>query len=521
MFKKKIRKDVKRVLINAECNEVRVAIMDKRLEEFFIERSDEQSYVGNIYKGCVQSVIPGIQSAFVDIGLEKNGFLYVTDVKTHESDGQRYREDSDSEGELVIRPQGKVPIEKSLSVGDEILVQVEKDPISTKGVRLTTYISIPGQYLVLMPFIRQRGVSKRISTQEEREFLLETLNDLSFLNNLGCVVRTAAEGQERKRIISDAKNLYRIWTKILRKEKRVSAPSVLHEERDLIERVVRDSFREDIDEMIVDDEDVYKKVKTFVRSNMPDYLSKIKLYRGSEPLFYAYHVERELQRVYRKKVPLKCGGYLVIEQTEALVTIDVNTGKNVGKGNFEKTVFETNMEAAIEIPRQLRLRAMGGIIIIDFIDMKDKDNRKKVYNTLSKEVKKDKTKTNILQISKMGLIEMTRQRTGHGVFKKLHEECPHCEGSGHIKSTTSIALDIIRKLKLIFIRSQEKNILLYIHPQIYDRIMSNYRAYVLEIEKRFGRHVDMRKDPDLLIWQVRIFRLSTKEELEFREILAL
>lgn len=507
----------RRIIVNAECDEVRVAILEKNiLSEFYVERKEDQRYVGNIYKGRVDSVVPGIQSAFVDIGLEKNGFLYVTDVLVPGDQEQEIDFDSDFDLEAYKKDKRRLrlPIEQMLSPGDEVIVQVEKDPISSKGVRLTNFVSLPGRFTVLMPLVRHRGISKRIAEYEERDRLREIVSNIKFLKNYGCVVRTAAQGRDKRQVVADFRYLTKCWNNVLRGERKREAPALLHEESNLIMRTVRDHFIDNVEEFVVDNKEEFKKVKSFLGSIMPEARKKVVFYKHEEPIFEYYGLEKEVKKIFAKTVSLRCGGYLVIEETEALVAIDVNTGRNIGRGDFEKTVCKTNLEAAVEIPRQLRLRDIGGIVIIDFIDMKIRKNQQEVWNTLLRETRKDKSKINISHISKMGLVEMTRQRKGSGIFNMLHDKCPCCDGRGLVKSPLSSALDVMRQIKLVFLRTKEKAITLYVHSEVADKLLDNYRDHLMKLEKRFHKQLDVRRDREMLIDQYSFVASSTKEEIE-------
>ena len=367
-----------------------------------------------------------------------------------------------------------------------------------------------------MPSVKHRGISKRVNNPEERGRLRDIINGIKFLRNYGCIVRTAATNRDKKQIVADFKYLHKIWSQVLKGSKKNSAPALLHEESSLIMRIVRDHLHEGIDEFVIDNKEEYKKIVSYLGSVMPEMKKKVMLYKNDDPVFDYYGIEREIQKIYRKTVSLRCGGYLVIEQTEALVAIDINTGRNVGRGDFEKTVFKTNMEAAMEIPRQLRLRDIGGIVIIDFIDMKSRKNQQEVFNALLRELRKDKSRTNVLQISRMGLVEMTRQRRGIGLYKKLHESCPYCEGTGHVKSVLSCSLDMLRKIKLAFLRAEGRDVILYLHPKIADSLLTEYRDPIEKLEKRFKKRLDIRREYDFHIEQFRLVSGSNKKELEIR-----
>lgn len=507
----------KRILVNVEHDEVRVSVMQgDTLSEYYVERGDDQRHVGEIIKGRVDTVVPGIQSAFVDVGLEKNGFLYVTDVMAPQDREQMedMGDDFDFESYKHSRNRQYLPIEKMLSPGDEILVQVEKDPIGNKGVRLTTFISLPGRFTVLMPGVKHRGISKKVSSYDERSRLRDIVNNIRFLKDYGCIVRTAANGREKKQVVGDFKDLVKTWNKVQKGFKKMDAPAVLHSDRNLLLRVMRDHYTDNVSELNIDDKDGHKTLRSYFGSVMPEAREKVQLFKHDEPIFHYYGIEKEIQKIYQKTASLPCGGYLVIEQTEALVAIDVNTGRHVGRGDFEKTVFKTNWEAAMEIPRQLRLRDIGGIVIIDFIDMKMRKNQMEIFNTLIRELKKDKSKTNILQISRMGLIEMTRQRRGHGIFKTLHDVCSKCDGRGYVKSVSTSSLDIIRYMRLLFLKSSENDIIAFMHPDVVDYLLTKYRDYLSKFEKKFGKRLDLRREYNFRIDETKFVSKASKREIE-------
>jgi ribonuclease G len=506
---------VKKIIVNKEHNETRVAVLENnKLSEYFVERTEEASNVGNIYKGIVNAVIPGIQASFVNVGLEKDGFLHVSDVCSKKLDIEIDEDDFDLEKYKRESRKNKLSIDNLLKSGDDIVVQVEKDPIARKGVRLTTYVSMPGKFVVLMPNVKHKGISRKITDKEERARLKDILKSTKVLNDYGCVVRTVAQGKKQKEIVNEIKHLVKIWQEIVKKEQKIDAPAALKEEGDLVSRVVRDYFTESVNELIIDDKAEFTKIVKYLKKILPDMAKKVKFYSLEEPIFEYFKIEKSIEKLYKKNVYLKCGGHLVIEQTEALIAIDVNTGKHIGGSDFEKTVFKTNMEAAEEIPRQLRLRDVGGIIIVDFIDMKSKKNQLEVYNNLNRFLRKDRSKTDILQISKMGLLEMTRQRRGSGLYESLHDYCPYCEGTGHVKSVMSISLDVLRKIKKLFLTSSENDFVVYLHPKVVDRLLGEDRGHLDVLEKHFRKRIDIRNDIDSHIEGVRFISGVSKKPLE-------
>lgn len=452
------------IFINCTPQESRIAIMeDGSLAEFLIERKQERGIVGNIYKGKVARVLPGMQAAFVDIGMDKAAFLHVSDFST--------APETVSEEEIVFegtKPSShrRLPIERQLSRGQEILVQVAKDPLGLKGARLTSHISLPGRYLVFMPTTNHIGISRRIDDEKERKRLKEIALSL-MTDEGGFILRTACEGRSKREIQRDLGFLIKLWKRIQKKAESATAPSPIHQDLDLIARTIRDFFTTETHQVIIDHVKEYRRILDFVGHFMPRLKSKITLYTQTEPIMDRYGVEEKIAKALEPKVWLHSGGYITIERTEALTAIDVNTGRFVGKRNQEETILKTNLEAAQEIVHQLRLRNIGGIIIIDFIDMEKEANRKRVYEALREAIKKDKARTNILKISELGLVEMTRQRTRESLENMLLSPCPYCEGRGRIKSHVTVAYEILRAIKKEKTHLEDgKRIVVRLHPEI-------------------------------------------------------
>ncbi|MDP2929768.1 MAG: Rne/Rng family ribonuclease, partial [Candidatus Omnitrophota bacterium] len=435
------------IYINVEQHEKRVIVLDnKRIEEFYIERADTVNLVGNIYKGKVESVLPGIEAAFVNIGLEKNGFLYVTDVEKDVSAFDRLLDEEGAEPHEKRDEEKRQSIAEMLKKGDEVLVQVVKEPISTKGARLTAHISIPGRFLVLMPFDNRIGLSKRIEDHKERDRIRKIIEELKLPKDVGFIVRTAAIGASQKDFFRETRYLIRLWQHIRYKSRKSKPPQLIHQEYDLILRITRDAFTAATVALTVDAKNDYKRISKFLRICSPELRSRLKLYNDRVPIFEKYDVERQIDKIYNRIIQLKGGGYLVFDETESLVAIDVNSGKSVGHKNLEETAFRTNLEAAMEVPRQLRLRDIGGIIIIDFIDMEFGGHRKTIVKTLEKALENDKAKTKILNISSIGLVEMTRQRARRSIEAKSYQRCPYCNGRGTIKSASTVSTNLARQL---------------------------------------------------------------------------
>ena len=455
------------IFINCTPQESRIAIVeDGSLADFLVERKQERGVAGNVYKGKVARVLPGMQAAFVDIGLDKAAFIHVSDFSTVPEASP-----STTEDEIIFeRPKAvqhrRLPIERQLSRGQEILVQVAKDPIGMKGARLTSHISLPGRYLVFMPTTSHVGISRRIEDDKERKRLKEIA--LSLLTDEGgFILRTASEERSKREIQNDLGFLTKLWGRIQNKAEGAAAPVLIHQDLDLIARTIRDFFTTETHQVVIDQMKEYRRILDFVGHFMPRLKSKIALYTQAEPIMDYYGVEEKITKALERKVWLHSGGYITIERTEALTAIDVNTGRFVGKRNQEETILKTNLEAAPEIVRQLRLRNVGGIIIIDFIDMEKEGNRKKVYEALKEAIKKDKARTNILKISELGLVEMTRQRTRESLENMLLGPCPYCEGRGRIKSHITVAYEILRAIKREKTHLEDgKRIVVRLHPEV-------------------------------------------------------
>lgn len=478
----------KLILINANPYETRVAILEGRdLVEFYVERERDKGVMGNIYKGKVVRVLPGMQAAFVDIGMDRTAFLHIADIydSWDEVDFTK-TEDMPRLGSFTSVP--NTSIEDILKAGQDILVQVQKEPIGSKGARLTSYISIPGRYLVLMPTHSRIGVSKRIEVEKEKKRLREIVMELK-PQDMGFIIRTACEGRNEEDIKKDMDYLIRLWRTIQEKRESSSTPSLLYHDLDLALRTLRDLFTEDVNKVIIDSSEEYDRVVKFVDTYMPHLRPFVEHYDGDEPLFEFYGVEVQIGEALEKRVWLKSGGYIVIDQTEALTTIDINTGKYVGKRSPEDTVLKTNLEAVKEIAYQLRLRNIGGIIIIDFIDMEKPSNRQKVYRALKEAIKDDRAKTTILKISELGLVEMTRKRVRESLLQSLCSPCFYCEGKGFIKSKTTIAVDIYRALLKDCPKMRKKKVTLYCHPEIAELLYDEMRDLIEDIEKRYKKRI--------------------------------
>ncbi|TVM01865.1 MAG: ribonuclease E [Candidatus Kuenenia stuttgartiensis] len=480
----KITKTKTRMLINAiEPEECRIAILENNiLEELYIERSSREQIAGNIYKGRVVNIEPNLEAAFVDIGLKKNGFLHASDVLVP-SEGKNQGEEADPP------PVRHHRIRDVLQQGKEILVQVTKESLGTKGPSLTTYISLPGRYLVLMPEVKRYGVSKKITEEEERQRLKKILESLNPPKNIGFIVRTAGVQQTKRELQKDFHYLLKLWKNICKKSKEIDAPGVIYQESDLVIRVIRDIFSQDINEIIVDSESVFKRTREFLRIIMPKYEKQLKFYNKEKPLFHNFGIENAIEEINSRKIPLLHGGSIVLEQTEALVAIDVNSGKYKGKCDPEETAFRTNMIAAKEIARQIRLRDLGGVIVIDFIDMRDEKHIQAVEKAIADSLKRHRARTKMLKMSKFGTIEITRQRIRPSLRDVLFEECKFCCGTGYAKTVESLCLNIMRDVKFALHLPQVVRIEITSNNDVVDYLQNQKRKQMAEIEDAYNKKI--------------------------------
>lgn len=468
------------ILINVTPSEIRVAVVENGVvQELYIERSSRRGWVGNIYKGRVNRILPGMQAAFVDIGLERAAFLHASDIRV--PSGQT----GGLESEVGIPS-----ITSLLSEGQDVLVQVIKDPIGTKGARLTTQISIASRYLVYMPEMSGIGVSLKIEDEEERQRLKSLL--LSILcegNQGGYILRTVAEGAIGDDLHTDLEFLHRLWCTIKERSQTVKAGNVVHEDLSLVMRTMRDLVHERVERVRIDSRETYHKVVDFAERFVPELLATLEYYQGERPIFELYGIEDEIQKSLGRKVQLKSGGYLIIDQTEAMTTIDVNTGAFVGHRNLEETIFKTNLEAAQAICRQLRLRNLGGIIIIDFIDMEEEDHKRQVLRALEKGLEKDHAKTHISEVSSLGLVEMTRKRTRESLEQILCETCPTCGGRGTVKTVETVCYEILREILREARQFEASQYLVIAAQEVVDRLMDEESASVAELEDFIGKPI--------------------------------
>lgn len=505
------------LLINARSYETRVALIENNvLAEFHLERPRRHSLAGNIYKGQVVRVLPGMQAAFVEIGLERAGFLYVSDVIDHfeefellmkqEEAGDRGEEFEvlNEELEEEIQPVYYNNIDDLLKEGQELMVQIMREPIGSKGARITTHISLPGRHLVLMPTMDHVGVSRRIEDEEERKKLRDLLTGLK-ADGYGLIARTVSEGVGRDKLKTEMEFLIKLWTNIQQKMARGSVPSMIYQDLNITLRSVRDLFTKEVDRLVIDSKSEYDQILNFIDTFNPKLKHLVHLYEEPEPLFDAYGIEMELGRALGKKVWLKSGGYIVIEMTEALTSVDVNTGRYVGKRNLEETILKTNLEAVKEIAYQLRLRNIGGLVVIDFIDMEKKNDREKVFNALREALKRDKSKTNVLKMSELGLIEMTRKRTRENLNRIFREPCFYCEGEGWLKSRSSIGYQVLRQIEREAWESQRDSVVVRVHPDIAGILLDEERPALEELETRIGKRISVESRENIHIEQFEIY----------------
>jgi ribonuclease G len=486
-----------KMLIESDPHQTRIAVLeDDRLTEIFVERHRHRGLVGNVYKGRVTRVLPGMQAAFVDVGLERDAFLYVSDVAGDVEAMEELEIEEPRNHDDPPAHHGPAPsIDELLKPGQEIIVQVVKDPLPNKGARISTHVTLPGRYLVLLPTVRHFGVSRRIEDEAERERLLGVLGQLS--TNGGLIVRTVGEGKGPEEFESDLAYLSRLWDKIRQRAGKVSAPTLLHQDLDLALRIVRDLLRQDFSVLWVDGEETYERIVEFLDQVQSSLVGKVKLFRQGSTLFEQFGIEEQIEAALKSKVWLRSGGYIVINPTEALVAIDVNTGRFVGQSNLEDTVLQTNLEAVQEIVRQIRLRDLGGIIVIDLIDMVEPEHRAEVFASLESELKKDRAKTKMLNISEFGLVEITRKRSRANLERLLTQPCPYCSGRGRIKSLTTICLNLRKELLNQRGRAGQTELLLRVHPEVSRALQQEERAILDELQRSLGVHILLQSDPEL------------------------
>lgn len=511
---KKIHKEV---VINAETLETRVAVLEEgKLEEFNIERTTEERLVGSIFKGKVRNLEDGLKAAFVDIGFEKNAFLHYWDIVPNQFDS----------GVEIVEREGRRPqkpkitqkdIPRLYPPGSEIIIQVTKGPIGTKGPRVTTNLVVPGRYLVLLPNSDQSGISRKIENQEERKRLKKILRELAIPDGMGVIMRTAGEGQQKRYFVRDLALLLEEWRGVQEKIKKQPPATCVFQEPDLIERTVRDFLTEDVERIVVDQPKAYDQMREMISKISTRAANKVKLYAEAQPVFDRFNISKQLENTFSRQVHLKSGGYIVVDETEALVAIDVNTGRHKSGRDQESTILKVNLEAAEEICRQLRLRNMGGLIVLDFIDMKSGRDRQQVYQRMKEGLRRDKAKTHILPISQLGLMEMTRQRHTESVRSAVYDDCPYCKGRGKVKSVVTMSVEIQRKLQEILKKrtrdESDFQLRIVVHPTVLERLRTEDEKHLIEMEKRYFGKLSFRADTGMHAEQFKIVNVENNEEL--------
>jgi ribonuclease E len=474
-----------KILINAvDPEECRVAkVKDSKLEEFRVESAAKEITHGNIYKGIISRIEPSLQAVFVDYGAERHGFL-----QKHEIHSDYFLE-TDT---------GNHSIQKIVKKGQELLIQVTKDPVMKKGAMLTTFISLPGRYLVLMPGSETHGVSRKIEDEEERGRLKDIMNDLKLPEGFGAIVRTAGKSCTKTLITNDVKYLLRLWKTIKDSVLNEQAPALLYKERHLVLRSIRDSFTPEISEILIDDAAIHQEVKEFIKIFSHKHAKIVRLYRGPKPIFSKFQLEDQIASIFESRVTLKSGGSIVIEPTEALVSIDVNSGRSTNERSVEQTAFRTNREAAEEVARQLRLRDLGGLIVIDFIDMRDPKHRAEVEKNLKTHVKEDKARTKVGRISRFGLLEMSRQRIRPSIEYGSYQSCKYCRGKGLVASTETLGIGFIRKLSLETLKPETSSVKCIVPVEVAEYLLNKRRKEIVDLERRRDLNIEIEGDSSMM-----------------------
>lgn len=491
------------IIINISEFETRLAILeDSKLVELWVERPEAERRIGDIYKGMIKSVFPGMQAAFIDIGLEKNAFLHVSDLGIPPDlwDEKAYHKKR--------KPRRK--IEEVLKKDQEILIQITKEPLGTKGPRVSSQISLAGRYLVLVPGEDHLALSRKIKDLNERKRLKRLVSETK-PQGFGLIIRTVAEGKDKKEFKSDIKMLTKLWQRIKKKAEKKKAPALIHEDIGMISGVMRDTLSPQVNEVVVDSKSEYKKILSYIKSIAPSFRSRVKRYDKDIPIFDFYDIEPEMEKMLEPKVWLKKGAYIVIDQTEAMVTIDVNTGRFVGKSNQPQTILKANLGAAKEIARQIRLRDVGGLIIIDFIDMESKEDRRKVYDEFKAALRSDRSKSSILPISDFGLIEMTRERTKPSFIFTYSDRCPCCGGTGRVISKETQATKIERWFKRAKVLLVDKKYKLILSKELYKMLVEGRKSRIRKLQKELRLDIETTKDPS---FPPEGYRILTKEDLD-------
>jgi len=514
------------IVVHATARETRVAILeDSRLVELMHERPDERRIVGDIYLGVVEAIVPGLQAAFVDIGAEKSAFLHASDLVADEDDDDNGSDGNGGNGKggrgrVRRRDRTYPPIQDVLQKGQELLVQVTKEPIGTKGARVTSQVSLPGRFLVYMPMSDHIGVSRKIEDREERGRLKKMAREVLREGDGGVIIRTVGEELTQKSFDRELKSLRKSWEKVGKRTKGVKAPALVYQDARLTSGLIRDIFSDKIDKLTVDSSDLHHEVKSYLGQVDPDLLDRVELYQGDAPIFDEFGIEEEIRQAFKRKVELPSGGHIVIEQTEALVSIDVNTGRYTGRKDPAQTILRTNMDAAVEIARQLRLRDVGGIIVIDFIDMDDESSRNKVLQQMRTHIGRDRARTKVFTISELGLLQMSRQRVSPSLHQRMTEPCPYCEGTGRILGPETVVRRAERALLRVSKAGQERGITILTHPVIALHLLEEEPGFLEELGNDLSLRLDVRDDPLLGLDEFRLLAHPADTDVTNKYVLA-
>ena len=497
MLRKKKTKRL--IVVNAESLETRLAVLeDGKLEEFQVEHPTEQRVTGSIFKGKIQNLEHDLQAAFVNIGLKKNAFLHYWDMTPESSSRAEVEEGYRRRRKSRRKRWSNAEVEKKFPPGSDIVVQVTKGAIGTKGPRVTASLSIPGRYLVMMPGVKLKGVSRKIGDARMRQRLKKILGRLPVPADTGLIMRTAATTAGKRSIARDLRGLVTVWDELRIAMKEKSAPACLYREPDLVERMVRDWLTEDINQIIVDSEEEYERIRKIAAGISRRARSRIQLYEGELPVFDHYNVESQLQETFRRRVSLQSGGYIVLDETEALVAIDVNTGKHKGDGSQDQAILKVNTEAVHEVARQLRLRNIGGLVVIDLIDMKSRKHQSAVFRAMKEALRRDRARTNVLPISELGILEMTRQRAEESIMSSMYVDCPYCHGRGGVRSPLGMSVDIQRQIAAVMRRRKgddvSHDLQIIIHPTVMDRLRREDEEFLLQLESKFDGRLSFKSD---------------------------
>lgn len=482
----------KKMLINVvEPEEIRIAVInDDQLEEFYVERTSETRLLGNIYKGRIVSIEPSIQAAFVDFGIHQNGFLHVSDIMP-------------AYGRSNGKDAPRADIQTLLNKGQEVLVQVSKEEIGTKVPTLTTYISLPGRYMVIMPSVNKRGVSKKISDDDERAALRTLLHQLNPPEGMGCIIRTAGAGRSKAELVADLNYLLKLWQAITKRVRETKSPTLIYHESDLLLRALRDLTNEEIGELVIDEAQAGERARAFLKEVMPSFASPVRIDDAPIPLFTRFKLEQVIENLYRRSVPLSSGGSIVVDQTEALVAIDVNSGRFKDNDNLEETAFVTNCEAAVEVVRQLKLRDLGGVICIDFIDMRSDRHRQHIEQLIREGLRGSRARTRVARMSKFCVLELTRQRVRMSLTRSHYRPCPTCDGSGLIKTAESMGLSVVRQLRHKVAMGGKKPISVCVHPDVATYLRTTKKKALADLKKQLGQTITIRRDRTLRLDSVK------------------